>query len=229
MNAIHRTSQSIRFRGRSFLATVLEPIRPIEDWLTALDQWLERSSGFFAGRPVLLDVAGTVENGDELRALVKQIEKRGVRILGIDGADAGWLGPDLPPKVAGGRNAGAVEMVPQKAQKARAMPGLLIDKPIRSGQSVLFEQGDVTVIGSVASGAEIVAGGSIHVYGSLRGRAIAGTTGNSTARIFCRRYEAELLAIDGLYKTAEDIGPDLRGKAVQAWLDGNSMKTSILE
>ena len=64
----------------------------------------------------------------------------------------------------------------------------------------------MTVLGSVASGAEVIAGGSIHIYGTLRGRAIAGSTGNARARIFCRKLEAELLAIDGLYRTAEDMG-----------------------
>ena len=82
---------------------------------------------------------------------------------------------------------------------------------VRSGQTIEFPHGDVTVIGSVGSGAEIVAGGSIHVYGSLRGRAIAGCTGNGKARIFCRKFEAELIAIDGLYKTADDLGGKFLG------------------
>jgi septum site-determining protein MinC len=86
----------------------------------------------------------------------------------------------------------------------------------------------VTVIGSVASGAEIVAGGSIHIYGTLRGRAMAGTTGNTSARIFCRKLEAELIAIDGFYKTAEDMEPDLRGRAVQIWLEGGTVRTGTL-
>jgi septum site-determining protein MinC len=100
---------------------------------------------------------------------------------------------------------------------------------VRSGQSVIFPEGDVTVVGSVASGAEIIAGGSIHVYGTLRGRAIAGSTGNGRARIFCHRLEAELLAIDGLYKTADDMEPKLRGRAVQAWLDGDAMVLAALD
>ena len=82
----------------------------------------------------------------------------------------------------------------------------MIEQPVRSGQSVVFEKGDVTIVGSVASGAEVMAGGSIHVYGTLRGRAVAGSRGNRRARIFCRRLEAELLAIDGLYRTADDAG-----------------------
>ena len=93
---------------------------------------------------------------------------------------------------------------------------------MRSGQSVVFEKGDVSIVGSIASGAEVIAGGSIHVYGALRGRAIAGLGGNQRARIFCRKLEAELLAIDGVYRTADDMDAALRGKPVQAWLGGGA-------
>ena len=93
---------------------------------------------------------------------------------------------------------------------------------------MIFPEGDVTVVGSVASGAEIIAGGSVHIYGTLRGRALAGSVGNASARIFCRRLEAELLAIDGVYKTAEDMAPNLRGQAVQLWLEGDSIMAERL-
>ena len=99
---------------------------------------------------------------------------------------------------------------------------------MRSGQSIVFPDGDVTVVGSVASGAEIVAGGSIHVYGTLRGRAMAGVNGNASARIYCHKMEAELLAIDGYYQTAEEIPDALRDRPVQALLDGNIMRITLL-
>ena len=84
------------------------------------------------------------------------------------------------------------------------------------------------MLGSVGSGAEIVAGGSIHVYGTLRGRAMAGVNGNSSARIYCQRIEAELLAIDGCYQTAEELDANLRSKPVQARLDGKVMRITPL-
>jgi septum site-determining protein MinC len=93
---------------------------------------------------------------------------------------------------------------------------------------VIFPFGDVTVLGSVASGSEIVAGGSIHVYGTLRGRALAGSMGDGRARIFCTRNEAELLAIDGYYRTAEDMDAELRGRAVQACLEGAALRIAAL-
>ncbi len=107
-------------------------------------------------------------------------------------------------------------------------PCMVIEQPVRSGQSVVFAKGDLTVIGSVASGAELIAGGSIHVYGTLRGRAIAGLAAHGQARIFCSRMEAELLAIDGIYKSADDMDPTLRGRAVQAWLTGDALLMAAL-
>ncbi|MFN3687786.1 septum site-determining protein MinC [Salinarimonas sp.] len=122
---------------------------------------------------------------------------------------------------------GAAQSVAAPAAPA-PMPSLIIEEPVRSGQSIVFVEGDVTVLGSVASGAEIVAGGSIHVYGALRGRALAGAAGNGQARIFCRKLEAELVAIDGLYKTAEDMQSELRGKAAQVWLEGDAMRIAAI-
>ena len=78
------------------------------------------------------------------------------------------------------------------------------------------------------AGAEIVAGGSIHIYGTLRGRAMAGVNGNSNARIYCQKIEAELLAIDGYYQTADEIDVSLRNRPAQAWLQGDTMKITPL-
>ena len=108
------------------------------------------------------------------------------------------------------------------------MTSMVIERPVRSGQSIFCPDGDVTVLGSVASGAEIAAGGSIHVYGTLRGRALAGW-GNKNGRIFCQSLDAELLAVDGLYKTAEEIGIGLRGRPIQAWARGDTLVIEALE
>jgi septum site-determining protein MinC len=93
---------------------------------------------------------------------------------------------------------------------------------------VFFPNGDVTVIGSVASGSEIVAGGSIHVYGTLRGRAMAGATGNARARIFCRKNEAELLAINGYYRTAEEWNAAIRSQPIHSWLEDGVLRVAPL-
>jgi septum site-determining protein MinC len=106
---------------------------------------------------------------------------------------------------------------------------LLIESPIRSGQSVIFPYGDVTVLGSVSSGAEVVAGGSIHIYGALRGRAMAGSMGNARARIFCSKNEAELISIDGYYRTSEEMDATLRTRPAQCWLDDRVLLIAALD
>jgi septum site-determining protein MinC len=135
----------------------------------------------------------------------------------------------MPPLLTGGRP--CVVTRADSLPKPQAKPksnSLLLDSPVRSGQSIIFPDGDVTVLGSVGSGAEIVAGGSIHVYGTLRGRAMAGVNGNPAARIYCQKIEAELLAIDGYYQTAEGIDASLRNRPAQAWLEGGVMKITPL-
>lgn len=247
MNDVLTESRPIRLKGRSFLALALTPELPLEDWLTRLDDLASRSAGFFLRRPVVLDVNGLEIDRSQLRELVDQLGKRNVRIMGIEGARQSLLGADLPPAMNDGRPAADYEAkMAEQAEKAevpgaeteavitaeplaaKATPSIVVTQPVRSGQSLFFPEGDVTIIGSVASGAEVVAGGSIHIYGALRGRALAGTTGNVSARIFCRKLEAELIAIDGFYKTADDMEQHLRGKSVQIWLDGEALKAGTL-
>jgi septum site-determining protein MinC len=209
------------------MAFALAPEPPIADWLEELDAWLRGSSGFFAGRPVVLDLSAVTLTSSAISHLISELGTRGVRIMGLEGVAADKLGPGLPPLVSGGRPA-PVEAVTARSQPPPPPPAperasLLVESPIRSGQAIFHPDGDVTVLGSVGSGAEIMAGGSIHIYGTLRGRAMAGTSGDRKARIFCRNLEAELLAIDGYYRTAEDLDAELRSKPIQAWLKDETL------
>jgi septum site-determining protein MinC len=97
---------------------------------------------------------------------------------------------------------------------------LLVTEPVRSGQQIFADRGDLVVVASVSPGAELIARGNIHVYGTLRGRALAGVHGDDAARIFCETLDAELIAIAGLYKLSDAIDPSLRSRRVQAFLDG---------
>ena len=104
------------------------------------------------------------------------------------------------------------------AATPRAIPTLLIDKPLRSGQQV-YAQGDVVILHLVSYGAEVIAEGNIHIYAPLRGRALAGVKGNPDARIFCTCMEPELISIAGIYRTAEQTLPaDVLGKSAQVRL-----------
>jgi septum site-determining protein MinC len=113
--------------------------------------------------------------------------------------------------------------------QAPTAPGLIHSTPVRSGQQVYAANRDLSVLANIGAGAEVMADGSIHIYGPLRGRALAGAQGWGQARIFCREFHAELVAIAGHYKVLEDIPKELRGKAVQIWLDGEELKIAALD
>ncbi len=224
----------MRFRGRSFLALVLAPEPPLAEWMAELDAWTQRSPGFFAGKAVILDLSRLPLGKAELKQFVADLDGHGIRIMALEGADPSVLGLGLPPAVNGGRETGFTDPTASSATRTRPPVAqepttLLIEQPVRSGQSIFHPKGDVIVMGSLGSGAEVVAGGSIHVYGTLRGRAIAGVSGGQHARIFCRKFEAELVAIDGLYQTADDGDPALRGRSVCVRLDKDTLVFSPID
>jgi septum site-determining protein MinC len=229
MNAIAKaTRQQVRMRGRSYVAFTFSPVVPIAGWLEEIDATLARSPGFFVGKPVVLDLSAVDLSQSAIAHLVTSLEQRNIRVLGIEGVDAELITTSMPPLLTGGRHCVLTQNEPKKPEAKPKPTSLLLENPVRSGQSIVFIEGDVTVLGSVGSGAEIVAGGSIHIYGTLRGRAMAGVNGNAAARIYCQKIEAELLAIDGYYQTAEDISATLRSRPAQAWLAGDTMRITPL-
>jgi septum site-determining protein MinC len=217
------------------MAMVLTPQPPIIEWVGEIEQKIKGAAHLFIGPPVVLDMAAVKLSQSAIAHLVAQLEERGVRVMGLENVDAAATGAGVPPLVRSSRGVGTSVDVAQPPAPApapeprRGVATLLVDKPVRSGQTIFFPDGDVTVLGSVGSGAELIAGGSIHVYGTLRGRVMAGSNGNTRARIFCSKAEAELLAIDGHYLTADMMDKGLRDRAVQAWLDGNAVRVAALD
>ena len=238
-------TKSIRFRARSFVAFTLTPEAPLDVWLESLDRWIGNSPGYFAGRPVVLDLNTLKPDVAAIDSLVGVLGQRDIRVYAIEMDGGAELGAHLPPKLIGAKEAtsdglllhpGRKQADEGRAEEVKAGDGkaggqtkatpsggdtLMVRTPIRSGQSIFHAHGDVIVLGSVASGSEIVAAGSIHVYGTLRGRASAGALGNISARVFCRKNEAELISVDGWYTTAEEMEKVSRGKAVQAFLEND--------
>ena len=225
----------IAIRGRNLLALVIAPEAPLDDWFAAFDAQLREAPGFFADRPVVADLAPA---HDAALEALGRLNARELKLIGAEGINARRLagtpwaglptvlrGREAPLEVRRAEQASA----PAPRAPAPALKSLILDRSVRSGQSIVFEDGDVTVIGAVASGAEVIAGGSIHVYGALRGRAIAGFCAGNVSRIFCRKLEAELIAVAGVYRTAENWGEQLHGRAAQVRCERGRLKFAALE
>ncbi len=110
-----------------------------------------------------------------------------------------------------------------------SLPTLVVKQTVRSGQKIYAKAQDLIVYGAVNPGAEIYADGNIHVYGALRGRALAGGHKNTNARLFCLRLEAELISVAGIYITNEDMDESLLGKTAQAYLADDKLRIEPLE
>lgn len=228
----------IRVRARSFMALILTPTPPLDAWLAALDEHMQASPGFFAERPIIADLGAFAVAPEAAEAALDGMAARRLRLIGAEGLEPAsleggrWGGL---PTVLHGRGGALIEPSREDDKPAAAPPpaaptgSLLIEGPVRSGQSIYFEDGDITVLGAVASGAEVVAGGSVHVYGALRGRAIAGVKTGTLGRVFCRKMEAELVGVDRLYRTAEHWGAGLHGRPVSVRADRGVIKLTALD
>ena len=219
MTSTSEANNSIRFCIRSYIAFVLAPQAPIIEWLAQLDNWVKNSPGFFAGRPVVLDLS-TVKLGQVgIRHLLGQLVERNIRIIGLEGADASQLDPSLPPLLTGGRpserqaaDARTRAPRPTAAQKpAAAADGrtdLAADRnadPLRPDGLFPERRRHGARLGRVRAPRSSPAARSTSTARCAAAPWRA-STGDGRARIFCRRNEAELLAIDGYYRTAEDMG-----------------------
>lgn len=136
------------------------------------------------------------------------------------------------------KSATAPEPAPMPVQEVvrevvREVPGpgtLVIDKPLRSGQKVYARGGDLVVLAPVNQGAEVVADGNIHVYSTLRGKAMAGARGNVNARIFALNLDPELVSIAGVYRTSENpLAPEVRGKCAQVRLSDDGLEKLLFD
>ena len=210
----------------------------MEAWLADLDEIARQSFGFFANRPIVLDLSGLPSSKEVAENILSALAARSIRVIAVEGIDPTLVPPTLAPLAGGMVSAKIIDFpgVSEARRRVRAAglqpaaASMIIDKPVRSGQSIFFPDGDLTIIGAVSSGAEVIAGGgSVHIEGALRGRAMAGATGNAQARIFCRKFEAELVAINGNHLTAEQCEPGLIGRPVQVQLHEDVVTASILD
>jgi septum site-determining protein MinC len=192
---------------------------------------------FFERTAVCLDLSmlRTEPDAAEMRAVVEAVRRAGMLPVGLVQGGAGvealaraldmpvlaqFRSPTRPPPVVQAPPpplAAVPEPEPQR-------PALMHHQPVRSGQRVTARHRDLIVVASVGAGAEVMADGSVHVYGALRGRAMGGTHGDTTARVFCQAFYAELVSIAGIFRVFESLPLELAGHPVQAWLEGETLR-----
>jgi septum site-determining protein MinC len=229
----------------------------VERLADEMRQRVQRAPKLFSRAAVVIDFGGLAQTPDvaTARALIDGLREAGVlpvalaygtseterlsEALGLpllakfraqyEQADRAPSAPEAAPAPAR-KPAAEAKTAPASAPEAAvANPGMIQSAPVRSGQQIYADNRDLTVLTSVGAGAEVIADGSVHIYGPLRGRALAGAKGSEKARIFCREFHAELVAVAGHYRVLEDIPMDLRGKAVQVWLEDQQLKIAALD
>lgn len=231
-----RISQSTPFDMKAGQFTI--PTLVLRDRDTeALDRFLAeqaaRSPGFFDRAPVAIDISQLPGDDvvNDLVVVVGMLRGHGMIPVGVRGA-----APAQHEQIA----ALELALMPAARRPAPARPEavgaatsgaqqtLIVDQPVRSGQRFYARGGDLVLLAGVSSGAEVMADGHIHAYGPLRGRAMAGVSGNTAACIFCRDLGADLISIAGRYRVSENLESRYLGRAVQVSLSGDSLKFTLL-
>jgi septum site-determining protein MinC len=189
---------------------------------------------FFQRTGVCLDLTelGREPQLEEMRAVMDAVRRAGMLPVGlVGGSDAMQSlssALELPVLAPFRAQTQAVPVV-QPAERAEAgLPALIQQQPVRSGQRVYARSRDLIVTSTIGAGAEAIADGCVHIYGALRGRAVAGARGETGARVFCQEFHAELVSIAGVFRVFETLPPELAGQPVQAWLDGDDLRFSRL-
>lgn len=219
-------SQSpIDLKGCNFTLSVVYLNNPQPDIIRqALEQKVQQSHGFLHNAPIVLNIAKLPEDID-LKAIKNIAISVGLCVAGISGCKteqqkniAISLGL---PILTEGKSKKLIIPAPIKT--------IIIDTPVRTGQQIYARDSDLIVTTHVNSGAELIADGNIHVYGTMRGRALAGAKGNTESRIFCTHLMAELVSIAGQYWLSDQIPPENLGKTVQLYIKNNMLAASYLK
>jgi septum site-determining protein MinC len=201
----------------------------------ALKRQMDESPGFFDQDPVVIDVSALNLLEDQtidLNALMLALREHALVPLAIKGASAALLSLAKGLGLVDASDARIRRPLPP-VERVSAPPvpaaAMVIDKPLRSGQQVYAKGRDLIVMGMVNPGAEVIADGHIHVYGALRGKAIAGARGNAAAQIFAQVMEPELVSIAGIYRTSENPLPkEVFGKPAHVFLQSGAEGDKLL-
>jgi septum site-determining protein MinC len=223
----------LEFKGNMLTMMVLY-LYEVDNALIAqeLKQKITQAPAIFKNAPVVLDLKALKDTSQPLDIpfLIQQMQQHGLFLMGIRGGSA----QQQQQAQEAGIGLLAETKTPGRTHTKKTVdlspfpPGSkIISQPIRSGQQVVANQWDLVILSMVSAGAEVLATGNIHVYGALRGRALAGVTGNTQARIFCQQFNAELVAVAGHYQVNEDVPAEVRHKPVQVYLQDDQLYIQV--
>ncbi|EKE69123.1 septum site-determining protein MinC [Gallaecimonas xiamenensis] len=217
---------ALLFKGTSFTLSVLAlSDADLPALADKLSQKIQQAPGFFQGAPLVVDLAALTQAPD-LQAIRDAILGQGMVPVGLvncptahkdQAREAGWA------LMQQGRTQPAQAKHPKASAPAPRPPAQYFRGQVRSGQQLYAKDRDLVILGTVGAGAEVIADGCIHIYGNLRGRAIAGAGGDVQARIFCRKLEAELVSIAGTYWLSDDLQGEQWQAPTQVWLENEQL------
>jgi septum site-determining protein MinC len=225
-----RSRTALEIKGRMLSITRVRVLDPDDAAIRAqLEQLAKQMPQAVKGMSVVIDS----EFDLDLPALLQSLRGLGIQPLGVSEGQLAAAGKSLGLPVVS-RDSGKAAAAPPapekpqaaepKASAAATRPARIVAEPVRSGQQIYAEHSDLVLLNTVSPGAEVIADGCVHVYGKLAGRAIAGARGDESARIFCRKMEAELVAIAGIYAVSEQMKDSPRGTAAMAYLEQGRLK-----
>lgn len=230
---------ALELKGRMLSTT---RVRALTDDIAAIDAQLAAMARQMPSAVQKMPVILESDVAIDVAALLASVRAVGMQPIGVSGdflAEGAGLGLAVLPADTGSRSppkrvTEAVEVAPPvatpepPAMPAERRPTRQVTEPVRGGQQIYAAGSDLIVLHQVGAGAEVVSDGCIHIYGRLAGRAIAGAQGDTSARIFARRFEPELVAIAGVYAVAEQLQGEAVGKPAQVWLEDGKLQVAVL-
>ncbi|KLN96409.1 septum site-determining protein MinC [Moellerella wisconsensis] len=233
-------SQSpIELKGSNFTLSVLHLYSEEPKLIKkALQEKMKQAPGFLTNAPVVINVSALTPTAN-LVAIQNIIQTTGLKIVGISGCTDPQLREQVThanlPLLSEGKGQKVVEAAQAPVETApEPAPAVspsepqfkktrIIDTPVRSGQRIYAPNSDLIVTSNISAGAELLADGNIHIYGMMRGRALAGASGDTESQIYCTHLQAELVSIAGEYWLSEQIPTDFIGKATRLSLVDNKL------
>jgi septum site-determining protein MinC len=204
---------AVEFKGTSFTLSVIHLINnDMGDLAQSLSDKVAQAPAFFKSAPVVVNI-DRVELDIDYNLLRETVEATGLLMVGVTGHNAPKQREKIQAAQLAVMSAGRAVMEPDSSNTVSSTPSpqlaqnppKIVRSQIRSGQQIYAKDTDLVIIGSVSNGAEVIADGNIHIYGTLRGRAIAGASGQVGCGIFCQNLQAELVSIAGHYQLSDSL------------------------